>query len=79
MLALRKEKIVDVARTLGENQKSISDALNELRKNFRVRDKIAAHLGLSYEQCWGEEEPSEAQLRSRGPKLRLATPPETPA
>lgn len=75
MLALRRESIEEVARVLGESPKRISNTLSELRKNFRIRHKIAEHLGLTYEQCWGETEPSEEQLRAmggRGPHLRLA-------
>lgn len=78
ILALRKESIEDVSRALGESSKRVSDTFAEIRKNFRIRHKIAEHLGLSYEQCWGEDEPTEGQLRSRGPRgLRLAAPPET--
>ena len=81
ILALRKESVEDLARAVGESSRRVSTTLNEAKKNFRIRHKIAAHLGLTYEQCWGEDEPTEGQVRSRGPRrgLRLATPPETSA
>jgi hypothetical protein len=73
ILALRKESIDDLSRALGESAKRVGDTLSEIRKNFRIRHKIAEHLGLSYEQCWGDTEPYENRRR---PPLHLA--PEQP-
>jgi hypothetical protein len=73
LLALRKETISEVAAAIDETQKRVSDTINETRKNFRVRRKIAQHLGLTYERCWGEFDPREfGNPRTR---LRLAEAP----
>jgi len=74
ILALRKESIADVARVIGEGQKPVSETINGNRLNHRIRRKIAKHLGLSYERCWGDFDPREVKRESR--RLRLAPAPE---
>jgi len=65
MLALRKESIEDLSRALAESNKRVSDTLNEIKKNFRIRHKIAAHLGLTYEQVWDDEKRGGLNFREQ--------------
>jgi hypothetical protein len=74
MLALRKESIEDVARAINEPSRRVCETLALTKPNFRIRHKIAEHLGLSYERCWGETEPTPGQTTPT--HLRLATPPD---
>jgi hypothetical protein len=72
LLALRNETIEELARSIDEHQKRVSDTMNDTRKNFRIRRKIAKHFNLTYERCWGEVDPGRARRQAKR-KLRLAS------
>ena len=44
-----------VAEAINEDESQVSATINYLRKNQRVREKIAAHFGRTVDQMFGDE------------------------
>lgn len=59
ILRIRKEKTLEItAKAIGERDfRRVSETIHRTRKNIRIRRKLSKHLGMPYEELWGEPEP----------------------
>lgn len=56
LIALREEKIEEIATSVQVDPKRISETIDRRRRNERIRQKLCTHLNLSYERLWGSEQ-----------------------
>lgn len=61
LLTVRDKSIQSIADAIGESKDRVSATINYLRKNQRIREKIAQHLGMSVDEMFGDEGRSKAK------------------
>lgn len=61
LLIVREKTVQSIADAIGESSDRVSATINYLRKNQRVREKIADHLGMSVEELFGDEDRKNAE------------------
>jgi hypothetical protein len=55
MLDLREETVTGLGVVFGEAPNRIAETISGGRANRRIREKLSAHLNISYEKLWGEK------------------------
>lgn len=53
MIAIREEKLEEIAASLQEDAKRISETIDRKRSNERIREKLCDYWNLPYEKLWG--------------------------
>lgn len=54
LLALRDKTPKSIATAIQEDSSQVSATINYLRKNIRIRKKIAEHLGMPVEELFSD-------------------------
>jgi hypothetical protein len=56
MLDLREETVTALGELFSEAPNRIAETISGYRLNRRIREKLSAHLNISYRKLWGEEQ-----------------------
>jgi hypothetical protein len=52
LLAVRRKSISGIAAAIKEERAAVSQTINYLRENRRIRKKVAAHLGMPVDELF---------------------------